>query len=101
MVSINLESTHAGDLRIVRIDKVYSCCTGQEEIFIFVEKVNKSELVLLIWCYIVYDFKLKTVFAEDIKIRFFETDENEQEIWSAFADFSELDVHHQYAIAFK
>ena len=39
--------------------------------------------------------------AEDIKIRFFETDENEQEIWSAFADFSELDVHHQYAIAFK
>ncbi len=47
------------------------------------------------------DFKLKTVFAEDIKIRFFETDENEQEIWSAFADFSELDVHHQYAIAFK
>lgn len=38
-----LESTHAGDLRIVRIDKVYSCCTGQEEIFIFVEKVNKSK----------------------------------------------------------
>ncbi|XP_046438641.1 nuclear factor NF-kappa-B p100 subunit-like [Daphnia pulex] len=75
----NLKSTHAGDLRIVRIDKVYSCCTGQEEIFIFVEKVNKK----------------------DIKIRFFETDENEQEIWSAFADFSELDVHHQYAIAFK
>jgi nuclear factor NF-kappa-B p105 subunit len=38
---------------------------------------------------------------QDIKIRFFETDENEQEIWTAFADFSELDVHHQYAIAFK
>lgn len=75
----NLKSTHAGDLRIVRIDKVYSCCTGQEEIFIFVEKVNKK----------------------DIKIRFFETDENDLEIWSAFADFSELDVHHQYAIAFK
>ncbi|KAI9553838.1 hypothetical protein GHT06_019107 [Daphnia sinensis] len=53
----NLKSTHAGDLRLVRIDKVYSCCTGQEEIFIFVEKVNKK----------------------DIKIRFFETDENEQE----------------------
>ncbi|XP_046440832.1 nuclear factor NF-kappa-B p105 subunit-like isoform X2 [Daphnia pulex] len=75
----NLKSTHAGDLRIVRIDKVCGCCTGQEEIFIFVEKVNKK----------------------DIKIRFFETDENEQEIWHAFADFSELDVHHQFAIAFK
>jgi hypothetical protein len=36
------ESTQAGDLRIVRIDKVCSVCTGQEEIFIFVEKVNKS-----------------------------------------------------------
>lgn len=43
---ICLESTHAGDLRIVRIDKVYSCCTGQEEIFIFVEKVNKSAFIV-------------------------------------------------------
>lgn len=41
------------------------------------------------------------LFAEDIKIRFFETDDNDEEIWSADADFSELDVHHQYAIAFK
>ena len=44
-----LESTHAGDLRIVRIDKVFSCCTGQEEIFIFVEKVNKSNQFLFLW----------------------------------------------------
>lgn len=41
-------------------------------------------------------------FEEDIKIRFFETDESgDSEIWEAYADFSELDVHHQYAIAFK
>ena len=28
-------------------------------------------------------------------------DDNDVIIWSALADFSELDVHHQYAIAFK
>ena len=40
--------------------------------------------------------------AEDIKVRFFEVDdENCDVLWEDWADFSELDVHHQYAIAFK
>ena len=95
-----LESTHAGDLRIVRIDKVFSCCTGQEEIFIFVEKVNKSNQFLFLWKKLVLTL-IPLNNLEDIKIRFFELDENDQETWHAFADFSELDVHHQYAIAFK
>ncbi|KAK2717249.1 hypothetical protein QYM36_007390 [Artemia franciscana] len=76
----NLKATQTGDLRIVRIDKHVSCVTGNEEVFIFVEKVNKR----------------------NIKVRFFEVDEESGlETWHAFAEFSELDVHHQYAIAFK
>jgi hypothetical protein len=37
------ESTQTGDLRIVRIDKFSSFCTGNEEVFILVEKVDKRK----------------------------------------------------------
>jgi len=37
------ESAQTGDLRIVRIDKHTSCCTGGEEVFILIEKVDKRE----------------------------------------------------------
>lgn len=40
-------------------------------------------------------------FAENIEVRFFEEDENETEIWSDYGKFSEVDVHHQYAIVLK
>lgn len=36
-----LESPQTGELRIVRIDKCSSLCTGNEEVFILVEKVDK------------------------------------------------------------
>ena len=42
----NTESTQTGDLRIVRIDKHASYCTGDEEVFILVEKVDKRKRVL-------------------------------------------------------
>lgn len=35
---------------------------------------------------------------ENIKVRFFETDENDQETWEDWGKFTETDVHHQYAI---
>lgn len=38
---------------------------------------------------------------DNIKIRFYELDEFDQEIWQDWGTFSEADVHHQYAIAFK
>lgn len=41
------------------------------------------------------------LFSENVKVRFFELDDEETEIWSDFGKFNELDVHHQYAIAFK
>ena len=56
-----------------------SSAEGGDEVFIFVEKVCKN----------------------NIKIRFFELDEYDQEIWFDWGTFSEVDVHHQYAIAFK
>lgn len=39
--------------------------------------------------------------AENIQIRFFELNDDEQEVWQGWGKFSELDVHHQYAIVFK
>lgn len=39
--------------------------------------------------------------ADNIKIRFYELDEYDQEVWQDYGVFSEADVHHQYAIAFK
>lgn len=40
-------------------------------------------------------------FAENIKVRFFEYDRDEQVIWEDWGKFTEADVHHQYAIALK
>lgn len=75
----NLKSALTGELKICRIDKHTSSCEGGEEVFIFVEKVGKK----------------------NIKIKFFELNEDDREIWSAYGHFTELDVHHQYAIAFS
>lgn len=75
----NLKSALTGELKICRIDKYTSSVEGNEEIFILVEKVGKK----------------------NIKIKFFELNDNGHEIWSAYGRFTELDVHHQYAIVFK
>ncbi|XP_043272464.1 nuclear factor NF-kappa-B p100 subunit isoform X2 [Venturia canescens] len=75
----NLKSALTGELKICRIDKFSSPCEGGEEVFMLVEKVGKK----------------------NIKVKFFEVDENDHEIWSGYGRFSELDVHHQYAIVFK
>ncbi|XP_025152532.1 nuclear factor NF-kappa-B p100 subunit isoform X2 [Harpegnathos saltator] len=75
----NLKSALTGELKICRIDKYTSSCEGGEEVFIFVEKVGKK----------------------NIKIKFFELNEDDIEIWFDYGRFSELDVHHQYAIVFR
>ncbi|KAJ9583105.1 hypothetical protein L9F63_022548, partial [Diploptera punctata] len=67
------------ELKICRIDKHVSSCAGNEEVFILVEKVGKK----------------------NIKIKFFELDEEDNEVWCDYGKFSELDVHHQYAIVFR
>ncbi|KAB0802639.1 hypothetical protein PPYR_04825 [Photinus pyralis] len=75
----NLKSALTGDLRIVRMDHCTSPCRGGREIFILVEKVTKK----------------------NIKVRFFELDDEDNEVWEDYGRFSDLDVHHQYAIVFK
>ncbi|KYM99825.1 PREDICTED: nuclear factor NF-kappa-B p100 subunit isoform X1 [Cyphomyrmex costatus] len=75
----NLKSALTGELKICRIDKYTSSCEGGEEVFILVEKVSKK----------------------NIKIKFFELDDDDTEIWVDYGRFSELDVHHQYAMVFR
>ncbi|XP_076234971.1 nuclear factor NF-kappa-B family member relish isoform X2 [Calliopsis andreniformis] len=75
----NLKSALTGELKICRIDKNASSVEGGEEVFILVEKVGKK----------------------NIRIKFFELNEDDREIWTAYGRFSELDVHHQYAIVFR
>ncbi|XP_054263852.1 nuclear factor NF-kappa-B p110 subunit isoform X2 [Macrosteles quadrilineatus] len=75
----NMKNAQFNDLKICRIDKIAGTCLGKEEVFIFVDKVNKK----------------------DIKVRFFELDDNKEEIWHADAELNEDDVHFQYAIAFR
>ncbi|XP_011303709.1 nuclear factor NF-kappa-B p100 subunit isoform X2 [Fopius arisanus] len=75
----NLKSALTGELKICRIDKYTSSCGGNEEVFLLVEKVGKK----------------------NIKVKFFELDDKDNEIWCDYGKFSELDVHHQYAIVFR
>ncbi|KAK0164745.1 hypothetical protein PV328_003329 [Microctonus aethiopoides] len=75
----NLKSALTGELKICRIDKYVSSCDGGDEVFLLVEKVGKK----------------------NIRVKFFEIDDKDNEIWSAYGRFSELDVHHQYAIVFR
>lgn len=41
------------------------------------------------------------IFTENIKVRFYESDEYENVLWEDWGRFSEADVHHQFAIALK
>ncbi|XP_072391464.1 nuclear factor NF-kappa-B p110 subunit isoform X1 [Diabrotica undecimpunctata] len=75
----NLKSALTGDLKIVRLDHVVSPAKGNKEIFILVERVTKK----------------------NIKIRFYELDDDENVVWEGWGQFNDLDVHHQYAIVFK
>ncbi|KAG5891588.1 hypothetical protein JTB14_022253 [Gonioctena quinquepunctata] len=75
----NLKSALTGDLKIVRLDHCVSPAKGGKEVFILVERVTKK----------------------NIKIRFFETDDEDRVLWEDYGKFNDLDVHHQYAIVFK
>jgi len=75
----NLKNPSTGELKICRISACAGTCEGEEEVYIFIERVKKG----------------------DIRVRFFELNEDEEKVWEEMADFQEQDVHHQYAIAFK
>ncbi|XP_033756865.1 nuclear factor NF-kappa-B p105 subunit-like [Pecten maximus] len=73
------KSPGANALKICRMDKYGGCCTGNEEVFLLCEKVQK----------------------DDISVRFVEQDEEGQVTWEAYGTFGPFDVHRQYAIVFK
>ncbi|ESO88995.1 hypothetical protein LOTGIDRAFT_106471 [Lottia gigantea] len=74
------KSPGASTLKICRMDKYGGCCTGNEEVFLLCEKVQK----------------------EDIAVKFFELDSQNGEIkWESFGNFGPLDVHRQFAIVFR
>uniref|UniRef100_A0A6P4EUU2 Nuclear factor NF-kappa-B p110 subunit n=1 Tax=Drosophila rhopaloa TaxID=1041015 RepID=A0A6P4EUU2_DRORH len=72
----NRKSAQTGDLRIVRLSKPTGGVMGNDELILLVEKVSKK----------------------NIKVRFFEEDEDGEIVWESYAKFRESDVHHQYAI---
>lgn len=67
------------ELVICRMCRCSGVVTGSENIILLCEKVAK----------------------EDIKIRFFEEDDNQTVIWESFGEFTPNDVHKNTAIAFK
>ncbi|XP_056647921.1 nuclear factor NF-kappa-B p105 subunit-like isoform X1 [Diorhabda sublineata] len=75
----NLKSALTGDLKIVRLDHVVSPAKGNKEVYILVERVTKK----------------------NIKIRFYEVDDEDNVVWEDWGKFNDLDVHHQYAIVFR
>ena len=75
----NLKNPTTGDLKITRMSTGSGSVQGGDEVFIFTERVIKG----------------------NIKIRFFQENDEEERIWEEFAIFSENDVHHQYAIVFR
>jgi len=75
----NLKNPSTGELKICRISAFSGSVSGGDEIFIFIERVKKG----------------------DIQVKFFQLDDTEEKVWEEFAEFTEGDVHHQYAIAFK
>ena len=75
----NLKNPSTGELKICRISAFSGSVSGGDEIFIFIERVKKG----------------------DIQVKFFQLDDTEERVWEEFAEFTEGDVHHQYAIAFK
>lgn len=72
----NRKSAQTGELRIVRLSMATGSVTGGDELILLVEKVSKK----------------------NIKVRFFEEDEEGAVVWEGFGKFRESDVHHQYAI---
>nr|AAZ91474.1 relish [Glossina morsitans morsitans]ABF47913.1 relish [Glossina morsitans morsitans] len=75
----NRKSAQTGDLRITRLSICTGSVLGNEDLILLVEKVSKK----------------------NIKVRFYEMNDDDGEIWEAFAQFRESDVHHQYAIVCK
>ncbi|CAD7092510.1 unnamed protein product [Hermetia illucens] len=75
----NMKSVLTGKLKITRLSAIVSSAAGGDDLYLFVEKIKEK----------------------NIKVRFFEIDDNNEEVWEGWGVFSEADVHHQHAIVLK
>lgn len=75
----NMKSASTNDLKICRMSRVTGRPKGGDDVFIFVEKVNKK----------------------NIQVWFYEEDDLKNVIWQAQGNFIQSDVHHQYGIVFR
>ncbi|XP_052058912.1 putative transcription factor p65 homolog isoform X2 [Mytilus californianus] len=67
------------ELVICRVDKSSGRAKGGDEVFLLCEKINK----------------------DDVRIRFYQENDNGDVVWEDSGDFSANDIHRQYAIVFK
>lgn len=101
------ESALHGELKISRMSTVVGSATGNEDLFMFVEKVDKSMEIntglvdIKIWEFHHFVSLCLAINIENIKVKFYELDVNGKVIWEDEGKFTEADVHHQYAIALK
>nr|AIN39624.1 BdRelish [Bactrocera dorsalis] len=72
----NRKSAQTGELRICRLSIATGSVSGGDDLILLVEKVSKK----------------------NIKVRFYEFNDDEDLVWEAYGKFRESDVHHQYAI---
>ncbi|GAB0099885.1 Nuclear factor NF-kappa-B p110 subunit [Sergentomyia squamirostris] len=73
----NMKSALTGELKIARMSCAAGSAEGGDDLFLFVEKVNKK----------------------NIKVKFYEEDDYGETSWKDWGNFTEIDVHHQYGIA--
>lgn len=92
----NMKSALTGELRITRMSKYTSTVSGGEEVFMFVEKVCKSK-----WRSALFGYRWFISIVDNIKVKFFESNDNGATTWEDYGAFSESDVHHQYGIVLK
>lgn len=72
----NRKSAQTGELRICRLSIATGSVSGGDDLILLVEKVSKK----------------------NIKVRFYEFNDDDDLVWEAYGKFRESDVHHQYAI---
>lgn len=80
VVSLPIHDKKAlNELVICRVDKSSGKAKGGDEVFLLCEKINR----------------------DDIGVRFYRENEHEEVEWEEYGDFSQNDIHRQYAIVFK
>lgn len=100
------ESAKTGKLKISRINKCSGSCKGGDEIWMLVEKINKSKTFRLNQQKESFSertfelFKNCQIIAEGLIVRFWE-ECNGKLIWQSCLEGDDIILHHQYAIIFK